>query len=129
MVYLDDQLIEDLLIEERKDQDQMREIAFDAELDEGDHELRIQFQDKSISDTMIDADGKIVKDTLINIESIEIDEIELGYLAYSKSVFYPDQTTRSDLPTEIKELVNIGYNGMWVLRFQVPTYIWFLENL
>ena len=129
LVYLDDQIIEDLLLEERKDQDQEREISFAADLDEGDHELRIQYLDKSAADTMVSEDGSIVKDTLINVESVEIDDIDLGFLTYSKSKFLPDSQARPDLPSEIKELVNIGYNGTWVLRFQVPTYIWFLENL
>ena len=129
MVYLDDTLIKDFLLEERKDQDQAHEIAFDAELDEGNHELRIRYLDKSDADTMIADDGSIADDTLINIESVEIDEIDLGFLTYSKSKFLPDQDIRPDLPAEMRELVNIGYNGMWVLRFQVPTYIWFLENL
>ena len=128
-VYIDDQLIEDLEVVERSALGEQRTLEFDAELSDGEHELRIQYLDKEQPDTRVDENGNIDADHIVNIDSIEIDEIELGFMCYNKSVFRPDQELRPDLPAEMHELINIGYNGVWVMKFQVPTYIWFLENL
>jgi hypothetical protein len=34
-----------------------------------------------------------------------------------------------DTDDVIPHLDHIGYNGTWELDFEVPTYIWLLENL
>jgi len=128
-VYVDDQLVEDLEIIERSSAGESRTLAFDVDLDDGEHELRIQYLGKEQPDTKIDEDGNIIADHTINIEQIEVDDIELGFMSYRNGVFRPDQEIRPDLPAEMREIVNIGYNGVWALKFQVPTYIWFLENL
>jgi hypothetical protein len=128
-IWLDDELIEDTEVSERKSQGEKRVIEFGRELTDGEHVIKIQYLDKETPDTMIDEQGNIIKDHLLNIDEIEIDEIELGFMAFKEGVFYPDRSMRSDLPETMRNIVCIGYNGAWELKFQVPTYIWFLENL
>jgi hypothetical protein len=128
-IWLDDELIEDTEISERKSQGEKRVIAVGRELADGEHTIKIQYLDKENPDTTIDEQGNILKDHLLNIDEIEIDEIELGFMAFKEGVFYPDSSMHPDLPEIMRDMVCIGYNGTWELKFQVPTYIWFLENL
>lgn len=128
-IWINDELIEDLEVTEKKDDREDRFVEFSRRLPDGEHQLVIQYLDKEMPDTRVDENGNILEDTLLNIDEIEIDEIELGYLAYEKSVFYPDRTNRPDLPESMTQIKNLGYNGRWTIKFEVPTYIWFLENL
>jgi len=34
-----------------------------------------------------------------------------------------------NLPDSVKNCVNLGWNGKWVLPFTSPFYIWLLENI
>ena len=100
-------------------------IEFTAELeDDREHLLEIRLENKTIIDTVIDND-KIVKDTLLNIDSIAIDDIELGELKWSMSEFVADDPRH---PT-LQRCVNLGWNGSYRLKFTSPFYLWMLENM
>lgn len=114
-------------------------IEFEAELEEGDRNLEIEFLNKGFGDTVTDEKGEIISDMLLNIDSIEIDDIDLGTLKWTLSDYKPQypnryvQTVVKDTgkkPDEsVKSCVNLGWNGKWSLPFQSPFYIWLLENL
>ena len=130
-VYLDDELIEDFLLSEKVDDNQRKVVKIKKELDEGDHTIAIEYLDKEHIDTAQDEDGNIIADHLVQLVDIEIDEISLGYLCTKKSKYYPCKQARIEnrLPDYLENIVCFGYNGRYELSFQVPTYIWFLENL
>jgi hypothetical protein len=104
-------------------------IEFDANIEEGPCKLKIKLINKEDSDVVKDdsssAEFKIVKDLLLNIKSVEIDEIDLANLIYSKSTFIADDPNRPDLDM----CIDLGWNGTWVLSFDSPFYIWLLENI
>jgi len=111
---------------------------FDAEVLEGAHSLNITFLNKTVQDTKLDTNGNIVEDLLLNIESIEIDDIDIGNLIWTASVYtplYPNSykqqhlNTGQELATELTNCVNLGWNGTWSLPFTSPFYIWLLENI
>ena len=108
-------------------------FEFDAEIAEGDHELKVVFLNKESSDTIQDDNGIIVSDLLLNIDEIEIDEIELATLKWSESVYTPDypldylDETQKQI-TSVDNCVNLGWNGTWKLKFQSPFYLWLLEK-
>ena len=109
-------------------------IEFSAEINEGSHELHIIFCNKEDSDTVKDHTDQIVDDFLLNIDSIEIDEIDLGILKWTISNYRPvyspnfaDLTQRQI--TDVKNCVNLGWNGTWSLPFTSPFYVWLLENI
>ena len=113
-------------------------FEFDAVLDESECNLVIELVNKSMSDTVLDADGNIVEDLLLNIDSIEIDEIDLGSLLWTLSDYrpvYPEKykskmmLSDQDLPESVKNCVNLGWNGRWILPFTSPFYIWLLESI
>jgi len=117
---------------------QVEYFEFDTVLDEGDCSLTIEFLNKSMYDTVLDVNGVIVEDLLLNIDSIEIDEIDLGSLLWTASDYRPDYPDKHKLKMaqsgqaleeSVKNCVNLGWNGKWILPFTSPFYIWLLENI
>lgn len=104
-------------------------IEFDAEVAEGPCTLKIRLENKDDGDVVKDNDSAenftIVNDMLLNIKSIEIDEINLANLIFSKSQFVGDDADRPVLTS----CINLGWNGTWTLPFESPFYIWLLENI
>jgi hypothetical protein len=90
------------------------------------HELRICLTNKTSQDTLENSDKTaILKDMLLNIESIAIDDIDIGHLIWTASEFLPQNPSRPVL----QQCVNLGWNGAYTLRFSSPFYLWLLERL
>jgi hypothetical protein len=101
-------------------------VEFDAEVEEGPCTLKIRLENKDWTDTIQNEDKTaIVKDMLLNIRSVEIDDINLGNLIYTKTQFVGDDPDR---PVLI-QCQDLGWNGAWILSFESPFYIWLLENI
>ena len=103
-------------------------FEFEAELPEGSNSLEISLLNKTNSDVIKDnyddpENFKIIGDLLLNIDSIEIDDIDIGNLRYSASKYQPIGRE------EISKCVNLGWNGTYSIEFTSPFYIWLLENL
>lgn len=104
-------------------------VKFERRIDEGTHELKIRLENKTNADTVIE-NGEVVKDMLLNIDDITIDDISLGNLLWSAEY-------KLDRPQEYKGqtidhldgCVNLGWNGTYILKFTSPFYIWLLEKL
>lgn len=118
-IYVDDNLIFDDLVKDAID------FNYATELTEGEHLLVIELCDKDKYQTVVEND-QIVKDQLLNIDAISFDEIEIGFLRYSLSKYYP---TQEDAPQEVTNCVNLGWNGRWELKFTTPIYLWLLEHM
>jgi len=113
-------------------------FEFDVEIQEGECSLIIELLNKSKYDTVLDSNGNIVEDLLLNIDSIEIDEMDLGSLLWTASDYrpmYPDKhrlkmsQSGQELPESVKNCVNLGWNGRWILPFTSPYYVWLLEHI
>ena len=112
-------------------------IEFEKELTEGEeYRLHIKRSNKIKGQTVVE-NGKIIKDQLLHIKSMEIDEIDIGALVY-EGVYTPEYpepwaTQRRQAGIELRESfrnVNaMGHNGVWELKFSSPFYMWLLENL
>jgi len=112
-------------------------IEFEHELTEGEkYSLIIERSGKDRKQTVVE-NVQIVKDQLLHIKSIEIDEIDIGALVY-EGVYtpaYPEpwasqqKQAGKELPESFKNVTNIGHNGRWELSFESPFYMWLLENL
>ena len=100
-------------------------IEWAGNLSDGKHTVSIEMYNKNPGDTVLDENGIIVKDVLLNIETVEIDGIALGQLLYEKPIYYPKD---KDAPEIVKRCLNLGWNGSWMLEFTTPSYLWFLEN-
>jgi hypothetical protein len=124
-VWLDDHVV----MQSEIASDAVQSVNFTKTVDEGEHTLKIRLENKTNQDTKV-VDGEVVKDMLLNIEDIIIDDISLGQLLW-------DATYILDEPHEyngktinhLDHCVNLGWNGTYVLKFSSPFYIWLLEKL
>ena len=102
-------------------------IEFTADLaEEQEHLLEIRLDNKTCADTVENEDKTaIVKDMLLNVESIEIDDIDLDQLTWTASEFVSDDPANP----VIKNCVNLGWTGAYKLKFNCPFYLWLLESM
>jgi hypothetical protein len=100
------------------------------------YEFIIRREGKDKTQTIVE-NGKIIKDQLLHIDAIEIDEIDLGGLIY-EGVYVPNysepwatqqKNAGIKLPESFKNVTCMGHNGEWKLKFSSPFYMWLLENL
>lgn len=119
-----------------KDSDEVEYVEFDCSVEEDtEHVLRIRFDNKTQQDTVTDVTDPnnhvIIKDMLLNIIDIEVDDIELGTLTQMLSIFRFDEPQGWPEPnsTELANCVNLGFNGTYELKFSSPFYLWLLENI
>ena len=104
-------------------------VSFERRVDEGQHELKIRLENKTVNDTVIE-NSEIVKDMLLNIDDITIDDISLGNLLWTAEyILDNNQTYNSQEIDHLDGCVNLGWNGTYVLKFTSPFYIWLLEKL
>jgi hypothetical protein len=104
-------------------------VSFERRVDEGPHELKIRLENKTNSDTIVE-NGVVVKDMLLNIDDITIDDISLGNLLWSAEyILDKPQTYKGQTIDHLDGCVNLGWNGTYILKFTNPFYIWLLEKL
>ena len=106
-----------------------QEFKFEHTIDEGPHSLTIRLENKINSDVVIE-NGEVVKDMLLNIDDITIDDISLGNFLWSAEYILDEKQMYNG--KEIDHLdgcVNLGWNGAYTLKFTSPFYIWLLEKL
>jgi len=113
-------------------------VVFECELEEDNqHNLLIKRSGKDKNQTVINDNGDILKDQLLHIKGIEIDEINLGGLVYEGvyTPIYPEpwatqqRESGQDLKDSFKNVTKMGFNGEWNFKFESPFYMWLLENL
>lgn len=104
-------------------------ISFDCRVEDGDHLLKIRLENKTMKDTVVE-DGRVVKDMVLNIDDITIDDISLGNLLWGAEYVldYP-QIVDGTTIGKLNYCVNLGWNGTYILKFSSPLYIWLLEKL
>ena len=113
-------------------------IEFEHELEEGnDYELIIKRSGKVKGQSVVNDKGDVLKDQLLHIKSMEIDEIELGSLVY-EGIYTPEypepwatqqRTAGEELKESFKNVTSMGHDGTWQFKFASPFYVWLLENL
>jgi hypothetical protein len=104
-------------------------VTFSRSIDDGEHTLKIRLENKTDQDTVIE-NGEVVKDMLLNIDDITIDDISLGNLLWSAEYILDEkQMYQGEEIDHLDGCVNLGWNGTYVLKFTSPFYIWLLEKL
>ena len=119
-------------------EDKPEVIEFELELEEGkEYNLIIKRSGKGKSQTLVNEKGDILKDQLLHIKGIEIDEIDIGALVY-EGVYtpqYPEPWATQqreagiELQKSFKNVTGMGHDGEWKFTFASPFYMWLLENL
>ena len=113
-------------------------VEFEHEFTEGEEStLTISRSGKSNNQTVVNDKGDLLKDQLLHIKSMEIDEIDIGALVY-EGVYTPDYSepwasqqrqAGMELQESFKNVNCMGHNGKWAFKFESPFYMWLLENL
>ena len=113
-------------------------IEFTHDCDEDkEYKLIMKRSGKFPNQTIVNEKGDLLKDQLLNIKSIEIDEIDIGALVYEGvyTPHYPEpwatqqRESGHDLKDSFKNVTRMGWNGEWVFTFKSPFYMWLLDNL
>jgi len=99
-----------------------------TEVDDVQHTLEIELSGKTQNDTVVDADGQIIDDCLIEVATLNIGDIEIGQLFFDRSKYYHDFNGTAD-PIVDKFAGIMGCNGTVKFNFNSPVYLWLLENM
>jgi hypothetical protein len=95
--------------------------------DETDHTLNFTLHGKNNRDTQLNDQGEIVKDTLIKIKQIEIDDVNITHmLPIDQEKFY---YIHDGLDEKHPFYDTMGVNGTSTIKFTTPFYVWLLETL
>lgn len=96
--------------------------------DEREHELRVVMSGKTTNHTKVDVDGNIVKDVLISITNVNLDDIDINHIFEDKTVYTHDfNSTQPELQDTFHGYM--GCNGTLSFQFSTPIYLWLLENM
>ena len=124
-IWLDDHVVTQSEIPDATSQP----ISFERTVAEGSHTLKIRLENKSPGDTVV-KNGEIIKDMMLNIDDIMIDDISLGHLIWSAEyILDKKQSFNGQEIDHLDNSVNLGWNGTYMLKFNSPFYIWLLEKL
>ena len=94
--------------------------------DDGEHELSIEMYGKLPEHTKISESGDILQDSLLLINNIKIDDIDIDQLAQNW-VEYRHDFNGTQSPTVDKFFGAMGCNGQATMKFKTPVYLWLLE--
>jgi hypothetical protein len=116
--------------------DEVFYVEFDVESTVELNRLQIRLENKTPADVKKDQytdpdNFTIIGDMLLNIISVEIDEIDLGHLIYGASEYHVDEPVvyNGETTKIVKNCVNLGWNGEWRFPWTNPFYIWLLEHI
>lgn len=90
-----------------------------------DHQLAIELRHKLSEHTVIDEQGKIIQDSILQIDSLSIEDIDIiEQLSTNQKQFYYEHSGEHHI------LYNtLGVNGRAIINFSSPIYVWMLENI
>jgi len=110
-----------------------RIFEFVAKVDEEENQLHlieIILQNKTDSQTIVE-NGEIVKDQLIHVKNITMDEYEIDNLKWilGQYHFNKPQMIGDTMTDNLPGCTTLGINGVYSLEFTTPYYYWLLENI
>ena len=121
-VCIDDQTLDSVTVTDAK------HCAYTVTLDDGDHELKLIMTGKTTAHTVLDPQGEIVTDAMLEFANIELDEINIDTMLQSLAVYTHDfNGTGDQVHDEFYHAM--GCNGTASLKFTTPVYLWLLENM
>lgn len=92
------------------------------------HQIEICMSGKTPKQTVIDHQGNIVSDVLLQITNIEVDGIDISTVFAEKSTYTHDFNGSGDTVVD-RFYGSMGCNGSVKLDFSTPFYLWLLENM
>lgn len=105
-------------------------VSFSHDIDDhdGEHELQIVLTGKTTDHTLVDETGAIIKDAILTISSVMIDDIDVNQLFLDKCVYTHNfNGTQPEIVDTFHGAA--GCNGTISFKFTTPVYLWLLENM
>lgn len=99
-----------------------------CELDDGPHVIEFQLRDKTTDHTVLDADNTVIKDAVISIENLVIENHNLDYIVTQNSQYHHNFNGNGD-DTVTNFYGTLGCNGSAKFEFESPFYLWLLEHI
>ena len=99
--------------------------------DNNTHVLQFEMYGKTPSHTIINSSNEILKDVLITISDVTIDEVDISRI-FEENAIYKHNFNSIDpnsALTEDKFYSTMGCNGIVTLEFSTPFYLWLLERM
>jgi len=103
-------------------------FAHDLSDDDGDHVLEIELFGKRPEHTVINEAGEIVKDAMLAVSNIMIDDLDIFKIVNDVGVYHHSFNGTAD-PFDDKFFGDMGCNGTVKVKFSTPVYLWLLENM
>jgi hypothetical protein len=133
-LWIDDIKFADDFVKAKKELNELDSFQWKGELEESEHTFKLVLKGKNIIgsrqiQTVKDEKGNIIKDQLLHLENILLDNIELGHTAIKLSEYHQFNYDGYTHEPVVKNKNTFGVNGEMILKFSIPTYIWLLENI
>jgi hypothetical protein len=96
--------------------------------EEATRRLKIIMTGKMSDHTQLDLDGNIVKDAMLGINNITMDDINIDHTFY-KIATYEHDYNGTGIKGSHKFYKHMGCNGTVEFEFATPGYLWLLENI
>jgi hypothetical protein len=113
-------LIDDDLYHDYQFSQEHEVVELPIDLLNGTHQLDINIYGKTPKNTIVDTDGNILKDQLVELLDIYVNDIKLPHYFKFDSVYkFNDQ--------EYKQALVFGCNGNWLWNFETPILNWVLD--
>jgi hypothetical protein len=103
-------------------------VMHEFESTNSEHILKVILKNKTTEHTVIDDQGCIIEDALINISNIMLDDIDVTQLVYELGEYVHDGNGQETIAVH-RFYGDMGCNGRVQLSFSSPVYVWLLENM
>lgn len=121
-LWLDDQRVVDSVISSTVN------FAVAVADDHQEHSLKMVLKGKQPAHTVVDDQGHIVSDAVLEITDLAVDGIGLSYLVDEFTV-YRHNFNGTGAEVQDRFFGIMGCNGTAELKFSAPIYVWLLENM
>jgi hypothetical protein len=101
--------------------------SFNVNIPDESHNLKIIHYGKTVTDHVLDDQGKILIDKHVEIKSIAMDDIKLNKELWTGKFFPVYMHKSKDEPYFICPNLYLGHNGTWLLDFATPVTNWLIN--
>jgi len=92
------------------------------------HNIKFIMSGKKSHHTTVDAQNQIVKDAVLTISNIEINNIDLDFVYFKHCTYSHDFNGNGPVVSE-NFFGTMGCNGSVDFKFSTPVYLWLLEHV
>lgn len=97
--------------------------------DDQEHTIEFHLEGKTIEHTVVNDNGEIVSDHVIEIHDMMLEGVALDQIFYCKNQYYHSFNDVSKDLVEDQFYGIMGCNGKVEFKFTSPVYLWFLDNI